>query len=47
MTWQSFVNFSSMPHRHLIFSYMVVLVIQGGYFASIVWNWRQTKRPHH
>ena len=39
MTWHSFFNFSSMPHRHLIFSYLIVLGIQGGYFAWIAWNW--------
>jgi len=39
MTWHSFFNFSTMAHRHLIFSYMIVLGIQGGYFAWIARTW--------
>ena len=45
MTWSSFFDMSTMEHRHLLFAYGVVLVIQGGYFAWIAWNWLQTKSP--
>jgi hypothetical protein len=43
MTWHDFFNFSTMAHRHLVFSYMIVLGIQGGYFAWIAWNWRNRR----
>ena len=43
MTWQSFFDISTMPHRHLLFSYMTVLIVQGGYFAWVAWNWLHTK----
>jgi hypothetical protein len=39
MTWRSFFDLSTMPHRHLLFAYVAVWVIQGGYFAWTVWNW--------
>ena len=31
MTWQSLFDLSTMEHRHLLFAYAAVLVIQGGY----------------
>ncbi len=46
MTWQAFFNFSTMPHRHLVFAYMTVLAIQGGYCGWIAWKWRQIKSPN-
>jgi hypothetical protein len=36
-----------MEHRHLLFAYAVVLVIQGGYFGRVAWNWFHTKGPRH
>ncbi|WP_174243055.1 hypothetical protein [Granulicella sp. L60] len=47
MTWHSFFDFSTMPHRHLLFAYMTVIVIQGGYFVWILRNWLRTKSPRH
>ena len=43
MTWQSLFNLSTMEHRHLLFAYAAVLVIQGGYVGWIVWNWLRIK----
>jgi hypothetical protein len=43
MTWHSFFNFSTMQHRHLVFSYITVIVVQGGYFAWIARSWQRTK----
>jgi hypothetical protein len=39
MTWKSFFDMSTMPHRHLLFTCVAVLVIQGGYFCWVAWNW--------
>jgi len=39
MNWRSFFDLSTMPHRHLLFAYLTVWVIQGGYFAWTAWNW--------
>ncbi len=46
MTWHSFFKLSTMPHRHLLFAYATVLLLQGGYFARVAWGWRHTKVPH-
>jgi hypothetical protein len=43
MTWHSFFEMSTMPHRHLLFAYITVWVIQGGYFSWIAWNWFHTR----
>jgi hypothetical protein len=43
MTWSAFLNFSTMGHRHLVFVYFGVWIIQGGYLAWIVWNWSRIK----
>jgi hypothetical protein len=45
MTWHSFLNMSSMAHRHLLFAYAVVVGVQGGYFGWIALNWFRTKAP--
>ena len=45
MNWHSFFGFSTMASRHLVFAYVGVWVIQGGYLAWIAWNWRQIKTP--
>jgi hypothetical protein len=43
MTWNSLFDLRTMEHRHLLFAYAVVLVIQGGYAGWIAWNWFRTK----
>jgi len=47
MTWHSFINLSTMEHRHLVFAYASVLLIQGGYFGWIAWNWFRTDDRRH
>jgi hypothetical protein len=47
MTWHSFLNLSTMQNRHLLASYVVVLIIQGGYASWIAWNWFHTKGTRH
>jgi hypothetical protein len=44
MTWQTFFDFSTMAHRHLVFVYAGVWIAQVGYLAWIVLNWRKLKR---
>jgi hypothetical protein len=34
---------STMEHRHLLFAYAIVLIIQGGYAGWIARNWLRTK----
>lgn len=46
MTWHSFLNFSTMEHRHLLAAYATVLVIQGGYFFWVLRGWLRTKNPN-
>lgn len=44
MTWQTFFDFSTMGHRHLVFVYAGVWIAQGAYLAWIAMNWRKLKR---
>jgi threonine/homoserine/homoserine lactone efflux protein len=34
---------SSMAAHHLLYTYLTVWVIQGGYCAWIAWQWKRTK----
>jgi hypothetical protein len=36
-----------MQNRHLLASYAVVLIIQGGYASWIAWNWFHTRGTRH
>jgi drug/metabolite transporter superfamily protein YnfA len=47
MTWNSLFDISTMEHRHLLFVYAAVLIIQGGYAGWIAWNWFRTKDTRH
>jgi len=44
MTWQTFFDFSTMGHRHLIFVYAGVWLVQLGYLTWIALNWRKSTR---
>jgi hypothetical protein len=46
MTWQTFFDFSTMGHRHLVFVYAGIIVIQLGYAGWIARKWMQTTRHH-
>jgi hypothetical protein len=35
---------NSMEAHHLLYAYLLVWFIQGGYAAWIVWQWTRTKR---
>jgi hypothetical protein len=43
MTWHSFLNFTTMAHRHLVFVYAGVWLVQGAYLAWIALNWAKIK----
>ena len=45
MNWHSFLDLSTMAHRHLFFTYLMVWVVQGGYFGWIAWNWHNLRSP--
>ncbi len=45
MTWQSFFNFSTMAHRHLVFAYAAVLGAHAAYVTRIAVGWARTKTP--
>ena len=34
-----FDGWNTIEGRHLVFAYAAVILIQGGYFAWIVWSW--------
>jgi len=39
MTWQTFFDFSTMAHRHLVFVYAGVLVVQLSYVGWLARAW--------
>ncbi len=39
-----FKGMSALAARHLVLAYVSVAVIQGGYFAWVVWNWVKLDR---
>jgi hypothetical protein len=45
MTWHTFFDFSTLESRHLLASYGVIFLLQGGYFVWMVLNWRSAKNP--
>jgi len=42
MTWQTFFDFSTMAHRHLVFVYAGVLVVQLSYLGWLASAWSRT-----
>lgn len=42
MTWQTFFDFSTMAHRHLVIVYVGVIAVQLGYFGWVLRNWNRT-----
>jgi threonine/homoserine/homoserine lactone efflux protein len=45
MTWETFFDLSTMAHRHLVFVYVGVWIVQCAYLAWVGWNWRSTEKP--
>ena len=45
MTWQTFFDFSTMAHRHLVFVYSGVIAIHLTYLGWTALNWNRTTRP--
>ncbi len=35
---------STMEGRHLVFAYVAVFLVQGGYAAWVGWNWMKLRR---
>jgi hypothetical protein len=44
MTWQTFFDFSTMGHRHLVFVYAGIIIVQLSYVGWIARNWARTGR---
>jgi hypothetical protein len=43
MTWKTFFDFSTMAHRHLVFVYVGIWVLQAGYLAWTTYNWQKIR----
>ena len=39
-----FDGMNTMEGRHLVFAYAAVVLIQGGYFVSVLLNWLKLRR---
>jgi hypothetical protein len=47
MTWHSFLDTSTMEHRHLLYAYITVWTVQIGYLSWVVRGWLRTKNPRN
>lgn len=47
MTWHTFFNLSTMEHRHLIYAYSAVWIVQGGYLCWVAREWLRTKKKRN
>ncbi len=45
MTWHTIFDMSTLEGRHLVAAYTVAFLLQGGYFAWTLYNWRLTRKP--
>lgn len=45
MNWHSFFDMSTMQHRHLVYTYAGVWIVQLSYLGWILYNWNHTKTP--
>ena len=45
MTWQTFFDFSTMAHRHLVFVYIGVIAAHLVYGGWIARNWQRARNP--
>jgi hypothetical protein len=43
MTWQTFFDFSTMAHRHLVFVYVGVITVQLAYVGWLARNWSKSE----
>lgn len=43
MTWQTFFDFSTMAHRHLVIVYVGVIAVQLSYAGWLARNWSKTQ----
>jgi hypothetical protein len=43
MTWQTFLDFSTMAHRHLVIVYVGVIAVQLSYAGWLARNWSKTQ----
>ncbi len=44
MTWHDLLNLHTIEHRHLLYAYGAVILLQGAYFGSVLRSWVQLKR---
>jgi hypothetical protein len=45
MTWHQIFSLKTLESRHLLAAYADVLLLQGGYFLWIAYQWSRTKPP--
>jgi len=43
MTWHTFFDMSTMQHRHLVYTYAGVWIVQLSYLGWILFNWNRSK----
>ena len=44
MTLHQFLDLGTIEHRHIVYAFSIVMLLQGGYFLSVVHSWLRLKR---
>ena len=46
MTLHQLFDLHTIEHRHIVYAYGIVILLQGGYFLSVARQWMRLKRPN-
>ncbi len=45
MTLHQLFDLHTIEHRHIVYAFAAVVLLQGGYFLAVANSWLQMKRP--
>lgn len=44
MTWHQLFDLHTIEHRHIVYAFGLVILLQGGYFLSVASSWFRLNR---
>ena len=47
MTLHQLFDLHTIEHRHIVYAFSAVLLLQGGYLLTVANSWLRLKRPAH
>ena len=47
MTLQQLFDLHTIEHRHIVYAFAGVMLVQGGYFLAVANSWLRLKRSSH